>query len=188
MSRENLPRTGRIGRFVNIVEEQVDVESLLKIMQDADCYSAFKPEGKANWWKSAIERLSQEIGEPRAIEIMQACGRRCCNQGNRKTAKRLMAESGSLQEFLVKASEYGVKPGELEYKLKDKNTVIGCFYRCFCGQVKKIKEPFPNLTYCNCSAEFHKMFFEAALEKSVSVEVTQSIINGADHCEFVIHI
>ncbi len=157
-------------------------------MLDADVYASFKPKGKAKWWKSSIDRLTDELGETQAIEVMQACGRKCCNQGNRKTAKRLMAESGSLQEFLIKVSEYGVKSGELEYVLKDKNTVIGRFYRCFCGRVSKTQETFPNLIYCNCSAEFHKQFFEAALEKPIAVEITQSIINGSDYCEFIIHI
>lgn len=33
-----------------------------------------------------------------------------------------------------------------------------------------------------------KQFFESALEKSVKVELVQSVITGAESCEFIIHI
>ena len=93
-----------------------------------------------------------------------------------------------MKEFLEKASTYEVKEGEIEYKLEDNNTIIGIFNRCFCGQVKQTKVPFENKTYCQCSAEFHKQFFEAALEKPITVELVQSIISGAETCKFVVHI
>jgi predicted hydrocarbon binding protein len=185
---DNIPRTGRIGRFAKIVEKEVDQDVFLRIMQDSDAYAALKPEKKADWWRSALDRLENEIGQDATIEVMQACGRKCCNQGTRKSAKRLMSESDSLHEFLEKASSYGVKEGEIEYKALDEKTISGHFYRCFCGQVKQSTIPFSSLVYCQCSAEFHKQYFEAALEREVQVEITQSILNGAEHCEFLIHL
>ena len=70
----------------------------------------------------------------------------------------------------------------------DENTIIGKHNRCFCGQVKKSKELFKNNTYCQCSVEFIKQFFEAAFEKPVEVELKQSILNSGDFCEFEIKI
>jgi len=183
-----IPRTGRIGRFAKIIEKEVDQEALQRIMQDSDIYESFKPDKKAAWWKSAVERLEKEVGERESIKIMQACGRKCCSEGHRKIAKRLMSESNSIQEFLEKVNKYRVKEGEIDYKLKDEKTIIGHFYRCFCGQVKQAKTPFQNRIYCHCSAEFHKQFFEAALGKKVKVEILQTIIIGAKSCEFIIHI
>ena len=183
-----IPRTGRIGRFAKILEKEVDQETLIRIMQDSNIYNSFKPDKKAAWWMHAVDRLEQEIGKQKTIEIMKACGKKCCGQGNRKIAKRLMSESNSIQEFLEKTNKYGVKDGELEYNLKDEKTIIGHFHRCFCGQVKHAKTLFKNKIYCHCSAEFHKQFFEAALEKTIDVEITQSIISGAKSCEFIIHI
>ncbi|MBN2007750.1 hypothetical protein JW960_00225 [candidate division KSB1 bacterium] len=157
-------------------------------MQDADSYETYKPNKKATWWMGAVERLEDEVGIQEAIEIMKACGRRCCSQGHRTTAKRLMAESSSVEEFLVKTSQYGVKEGAIEYKLKDERTIVGQFNRCFCGQVKRTTTPFKNRTYCHCSTEFHKHFFEAALGKDVHVEIIQSIISGATCCIFLIYL
>ncbi len=188
MKTADIPRTGRIGRFAKIIEKDLGEEVLLDVMKDSDKYASFKNPEKAAWWSSAVERLEEGVGEEKTIDIMKQCGQKCCGQGMRKTAKRLMTESSSLEEFLEKASTYEVKEGEIEYKLKDSNTIIGIFNRCFCGQVKQIKEPFRNMIYCQCSAEFHKQFFEAALEKTIEVELKQSILNGSERCEFILTI
>ncbi|KAA3646721.1 MAG: hypothetical protein DWQ07_10980 [Chloroflexi bacterium] len=188
MKTQDIPRTGRIGRFANIVEKEMDQDVFLRVLHDSDVYASYKPPKKAAWWQAAVERLENEVGEQAAIEVMQACGRKCCSTGHRKTAKRLMSESNSLEDFLEKSSTYGVKEGEIEYKLIDENTIIGHFYRCFCGQVKQTQALFDNTTYCNCSAEFHKQFFEAALERPVEVEIVHSIICGAEDCEFMVRI
>ncbi len=188
MEKNNIPKTGRIGRFAKIVEENLGEEIMQDVMQMSDTYSSLKAPQKADWWRSAVERLETGVGSQKAIEIMNFCGAKCCGQGNRKTAKRLMNESESLEEFLHKASTYEVKEGEIEYVLNDENTIIGTFNRCFCGQVKQTKIPFKNKTYCQCSVEFHKQFFQAALEKPIEVELTQSIITGAESCKFIIKI
>ena len=184
----NIPKTGRIGRFAKIVKSKTAKDSYIRIMEKSDEYNKYKPDKKALWWKNAVERLENELGIDRAIEIMRTCGSKCCGQGQRKTAKRLMNESSSLEDFLERVSKYEVKEGELEYKLINDNTIIGKHNKCFCGQVKKSKELFKNKTYCQCSVEFNKQFFEAAFEKPVNVELKQSIINGGDFCEFEIKI
>jgi hypothetical protein len=184
----NIPRTGRIGRFAKIVESKTAKDSYIRIMEKSDEYNQYKPDNKALWWKNAVERLENELGIDKAIEIMRTCGSKCCGQGQRKTAKRLMNESSSLEDFLERVRKHEVKEGELEYKLVNDNTIIGKHTKCFCGQVKKTKELFKNKTYCQCSVEFNKQFFEAAFEKPVNVELNQSIITGEDFCEFEIKI
>ena len=188
MRNEEIPKTGRIGRFAKIIEKDFGESVLLDVMEDSDKYSSLKAPDKAEWWKSAVIRLEKGVGVEGAVEIMRSCGRKCCGKGIRKTAKRLKDESKSLEEFLVKASTYEVKEGEIEYKLGDDKIIIGIFNRCFCGQVKQTKVSFENKTYCQCSAEFHKQFFEAALEKPISVELVESIISEAKICKFIMHI
>lgn len=183
-----IPKTGRIGRFAKIVENKTSQDCFLRIMEKSDEYGKYKPEKKALWWNHAIERLENELGKESTTEVMRACGSKCCGQGQRKTAKRLMKESSSIEDFLDKVSNYEVRDGELEYKLINEKTIIGKHNRCFCGQVKKSKELFDSNTYCQCSVEFNKQFFEAAFEKTVEVELKQSILNGGDYCEFEIKI
>ena len=158
----NFPRTGRIGRFAKIVESKASKDSFLKIMEKSNEYDKYKPDKKAQWWNCAIGRLENELGKKGAIDVMKACGSKCCGQGQRKTAKKLMKESSSIEDFLEKVSKHEVKDGELEYKLIGENTITGKHNRCFCGQVKKSKELFKTSTYYQCSVEFNKQFFEAA--------------------------
>jgi hypothetical protein len=185
---QDIPKTGRIGRFAKIVESKTAKESYLRIMEKSGEYSGYKSDEKALWWNNAVGRLENELGNDKAIEIMRTCGSKCCGKGQRKTAKRLMNESSSLEDFLERISTHDVTKGELEYKLLNDNTIIAKHNKCFCGQVKKARKRFTSTTYCQCSVEFNKQFFEAALEKPVSVELKQSIITGGDFCEFVIKI
>ncbi len=187
-SLANIPKTGRIGRFAKILENRVDENKFLKIMKGSSEYNSLKPDKKALWWKNAVEVMENELGKDVAVEVMNACGEKCCGKGQRKIAKKLMDESKSIEEFLDKVSNYGVKDGELKYKLVDNNTIIGRHNKCFCGQVKKSKEMFVNDTYCQCSVEFNKQFFQAAFNKPVEVELNKAILNGDDYCEFIITI
>lgn len=183
-----IPKTGRIGRFAKIAEKITDKESFIRIMQDSAGYDNLKPTQTAEWWRKAVERLENEIGTDKSVAVMRACGSKCCGKGQRETAKKIMAESASLNEFLDKLSKYKVKDGMLAYELIDNNTIIAKHNKCFCGQVKEFKEQFRNKTYCQCSVEFNKQFFEAALGKQVDVALKQSLINGGDCCVFEVKI
>ncbi|MCG8697888.1 MAG: DUF6144 family protein [Bacteroidales bacterium] len=185
---QQIPQTGRIGRFANIVKAKTDSETFLRVMVDSPAYGKYKPGEKALWWKNAIERLENELGPSNAIEVMKSCGGKCCGSGQRKTAKRLMQESSSVEDFLDKVSHYEVKEGELEYLLVDEHTIIGKHNRCFCGQVKKMQENFKNDIYCQCSVAFNKHFFEAAFDTEVEVKLLESILTGGDFCKFEIKI
>ncbi len=185
---KNIPKGGRIGRFARILKKELGEKIMLKVVQNSDKYKSFKPSEKSSWWMSAVGKLVKEVGKDKAENTMRLCGQKCCGQGTRKTAKRLMKKSKSLKEFLKRASTDGLKEGEVEYKLKDKNTITGTFHRCFCKQVSQAKPQSKNILYCQCSAEFHKQYFQAALEKPIKVEIKQSIINGAKTCKFIIHI
>jgi hypothetical protein len=75
------------------------------------------------------------------------------------------------------------------YKLINKNTILAeyQYQRCFCGLVKATKTDFPNMTYCQCSAEFNRQYFSSAFNKPVKVELIKSVISGNDSCQFHIH-
>lgn len=183
-----IPKSGRIGRFAKIAEAKIDKEKYLRIMQDSELYSQYNSEQKAIWWKNAVEKLEDETDTKTSIEVMQQCGSKCCGAGQRKTAKKLMSESASLQEFLEKFVNYGVKDGELGYEIINENTFITKHNKCFCGQVKQLKESMKSDVYCQCSVSFNKEFFQAAFNKPVEVKLKQSILTGGDCCEFEIHM
>lgn len=184
----NIPKTGRIGRFAKIVEKKADEATYKSIMQESDKYSKFNDTEKAQWWKNASEKMEQSMGKVKAVEVMRTCGSKCCGTGQRKIGKKLMDESSSLKEFLEKFVNYGVKDGELGYDIIDENTFVTRHNKCFCGQVKHSKDLFKSDVYCQCSVEFNKQFFHAAFQKPVDVKLRSSILNGDDFCEFEVKV
>ena len=180
-----IPKTGRIGRFAKTVEAETDREVVEKVMQDADQYKSYNYVRKAAWWKRVIENLEQLTGREKSCEIMEKCGRKCCGSTSRRKAKEAMEQSETLEELVKRMNEKGIGGGRLT--LKDKTTVHGGYDHCYCGQVKHTAEVFPEI-YCHCSVGWYKQLFESALGTSVEVELVQSIITGADTCEFIIHV
>jgi len=141
---------------------------------------------KAEWIRNAVQRLEKEVGKATAIKVMQACGVKCCGPTQQKRAKQFMEESHSVEELLAKLNGAGIGGGRLT--LKNKNTILGGYDWCYCGRVKQTKEPFPTDTYCHCSTGWYKSLFEAAFDKPVEVTLKQSILQGADSCEFEIRL
>jgi hypothetical protein len=180
-NEDNFPRTGRIGRFVKILEKEVPKEVLINILKDSGKYNTFNPSKKAEWWKDAIISMENEIGIKKTKEILCKCGEKCCGQGHRKTVRKKYEESKSIEEFLEKIS---IK--DVTYELIDKNTIVAEYQRCFCGNVKNATTTFRNLTYCECGTEFNRQYFSAAFQKPVKVELKNSVISGSDTCKYII--
>jgi hypothetical protein len=180
---DKIPKTGRIGRFVKILEKEVPKNSMIKILQDSDKYKSYNPSKKAEWWNNTVNRMEKEIGTKKTKEILNICGSKCCGQGHRKTVRKKFEESKTIEEFLDKISIKGVT-----YELVDKNTIIAEYDRCFCGQVKGATTIFPNLIYCECGTEFNRQYFLSAFGKPVKVELIKSVISGSDSCKYIIHI
>ena len=183
LSEDNIPRTGRIGRFVKILEKEVSKDVMLKILQDSDKYNLYNAHKRAEWWKDAIIRMEKGIGVEKTKKILGKCGSKCCGQGHRNTVRKKFESSNSIEEFLVKIS---IK--DVTYELVDKNTIVAEYKRCFCGNVKSAETTFPNLTYCECGTEFNRQYFSSAFRKPVEVELIKSVISGSDSCRYIIHI
>jgi hypothetical protein len=181
-SIEEIPKTGRIGRFAKIIEKEVPKDLFLKVLRDSDKYNSFSPSKKAEWWKKAIIFMENELGTEKTRKILHICGSKCCGTGHRKKVRKKFEASNSIEEFLRKISIKGVT-----YKLIDKNTIFAEYQRCFCGQVKATKTTFPNMTYCQCGAEFNRQYFSSAFNKPVKIELNKSVISGDDSCQFNIH-
>lgn len=182
--KPKIPKTGKIGNLAKNIEKETNRDVVEKVMQDIDQFnSASSRAEKAEWIKGAIERLEQEVGKEKSIKIMEKCGRECCGQKHSEHAKQLMNESKSIEEFLNKLSRGGVK-----FKLKDKNTVVGEYTKCYCSMVNQTSRPFSSKIYCYCGIGHIKQQFESAFGKPVEVELVQSVITGAKRCEFIIHI
>lgn len=184
--RNKLPQTGRIGRFIKILDMNSEKDDALFILKDANNYNSREAEEKSYWWLQTVERMELSLGPDKSKKIMNECGSKCCGKGQRTTARKLFLSSGSILDFLDIISHHDVREGDLTYTLEDENTIIAVHNKCFCKQVAKANLKFPNLTYCQCSVSFNRLFFSSAFNKEVDVELTQSIIHGDKYCKFII--
>lgn len=184
----NYPMNGRIGRFIKILQANIDSTIYTPFLKDAYKYENLSPIEKSLWWKKTIDKMENAIGSKCLSDVMTKCGSKCCGIGQRKTARRLFLESGSIEEFLKRISKHDVKEGDLTYTLKDNSTIIAEHNKCFCKQVSNSPEKFTSTVYCQCSVEFNRQFFTHAFEKNVHVELVDSIICGGKSCKFIVKI
>lgn len=178
---------GWMTRFKRCIDAEAGAEVSKKVIIKTERFDGTSNYAqKAEWIRNAVQRLEKEAGKATARKVMEACGMKCCGPTSRKRAKQFMEESKSVKELLARLNEVGIGGGRL--KLKDKNTIVGGYDWCYCGRVKHTKEPFPSDTWCHCSAGWYKSLFKAAFNKAVKVKLKQSIIQGADSCEFEIKL
>ncbi len=176
---------GWMTRFKRCIEAEAGAAVSEKVIIEPERFDATSNYAqKAEWIREAVRRLEKEAGKATAGKVMQACGMKCCGPTQQKRARQFMAKSKSVEELLAKLNERGIGGGRL--KLKTPNTIVGGYDWCYCGRVKQAQQPFPTDTYCQCSAGWYKSLFEAALGKPVKVKLKQSILQGADRCEFEI--
>lgn len=142
------------------------------------------PIQKARYIKKLMEDLVQKVPEGDVNHIMQECGKHCIGDSTIRVAKNLHKESVDLPEFLEKLNEHHIGGGNLHL---EGDVVIGGYDKCYCGSVSKRKDDIP-INYCYCSTGWYKRLFEEIYDKSIRVEILQSIASGADKCVFRIHI
>ena len=178
---------GWMTRFKRCIEAEAGAAASEKVIVEPERLDATSDYAqKAEWIRAAVWRLEREAGRATARKVMQACGMKCCGPTQQKRAKQFMKESKSVKELLSRLNENGIGGGRL--KLRNRNRIVGGYDRCNCERVKQTREPFPTDTYCHCSAGWYKSLFEAALDRPVEVKLKQSIIQGADSCEFEIEL
>jgi len=185
-SASKLPTSGRIGRITKIMISKTGVSVTRKVMGGAEIFKKLDYPSRADYVRETVQRMKRILGTAETKDIFVSCGMMCCGTNSRKLAKQLMQKSKSLKDFISKLNEKHLGGGRL--KLKDENTIIGGYDRCYCGMVSKTRKKFPDLTYCQCGVGWYKQLFETALGRPVQVKILQSIISGARTCEFVIKI
>jgi predicted hydrocarbon binding protein len=180
-----IPTTGRIGRLAKNIEKMASPDAAAVVMQNVEEFQS-APTNAANaaWLKKAMETLETLVGTETTVRIMEECGRKCCGQTWRTRAKQLFNKSKSMEEFIQNLNSAHLGGGRLKIQ---GDTITGGYDHCYCGQVKNTKDVFP-LTYCHCSVGWYKQLFESALGRPVDVELVQSIVTGAETCEFIIYI
>jgi predicted ArsR family transcriptional regulator len=131
-----------------------------------------------------MDDLCVEIGEENAKGVMEACGQRCIGQSVLQKALKLQQVSRNFDDLLAKLNQEHIGGGNL---WREENIIHASYEHCYCGSVSKTRKPISTI-YCQCSCGWYKRLFETLLEKPLKVELLDSIIHGANTCQFIIHI
>lgn len=135
-----------------------------------------KEQGK--WVKTLVERMDGALDEETRARVMQSCGRQCIPSHVISEAARAYAESRDIDDFLARLNEMGIDGGNLT---REGNTIYVRYGECYCGIVNRVGERISR-TYCNCSVGWNKALFEAVFQRSVEVNLVESVISGAKRC------
>jgi hypothetical protein len=175
----------KADRFLESVEDTVGKDFPVGLRQACDAYKSLTTaKQKAQSIRGTMVILDQTLDETTRYQIMEACGRQCIGASILEHAHRLQKESHDLDDLLVRLNNAHIGGGHLR---RDGNTIHAEYNRCYCGSVSQSREVFSD-TYCHCSCGWYRQLFESLLGKPVEVELLGSILQGADCCEFRIHL
>lgn len=65
------------------------------------------------------------------------------------------------------------------------------YYFCHCPWARESligKDTPVSATFCNCSAGYHKKYWEMVLDQSLQADVVESVLQGDPWCRFAIHL
>lgn len=82
-------------------------------------------------------------------------------------------------------------PYQADLFLKEKDPQQKRYYACHCPWARESlrsgQQPV-SARFCQCSAGFHKKFWEVMLGQPLKADVLESVLKGDDRCRFVIHL
>ena len=175
----------RLHRFLDNLRDQTSSNVQEKLLQNfAPFGSLMTSTQTAEWIKRLMDDLSIEIGVENAKVVMEACGRQCIGSSVIEKARLLSDSSHDIDELLIKLNQAHIGGGKLR---RENDVIYACYERCYCGSVSKTQLPISTV-YCECSCGWYKKLFEAVIDKPVRVELIDSIIHGADICQFIIYL
>jgi len=174
-----------IIRFGSLLDDHLGGETRQKVLDQCNMYQEISNnKDMAHCVKEVMVQFDHVVPEKeKRYGIMEEMGKMCFKKYLVKTAESVKKKSNNIVEI---TQNLNILTGGEYYKLKD-NKVYATFNQCVCPIGVKETEKLISKTYCNCSLGWMKSLFKTLLDKSVKVELIESIISGGKTCQFVIH-
>ncbi len=136
-------------------------------------------------WINTILNEVSKLDDDKGIEILHACGKECSKastlfEGAVKIRNELKDQEDLDKLFKAFKTQYYDTPRFT----KERNKIILIFEECTCPMVK---DGVSNSYLCNCTIGHTKKIFEALFNKTVTVDLEQSILKGDKICKQIIH-
>lgn len=137
----------------------------------------------AGWIKTLLESMDKHLDEETKKKIFDETGSYCAQQHITEVLLDIKKYTKNFDEFLEKVNEQ--LKGTSWIKVNDE-TLIVTYSKCYCPMIELGMYRTP--VQCNCSVGWLKKNLEAILEKTVEVELVQSVLRRGNQCEFKIKI
>jgi len=174
-----------IGRFVDCLKPFAKQDQISGLMEGCGrITSSSSPLQRAQFAKCLMDNFERQFPEDVRAKALENCGRACIGASTIAKARGVKRNARSLAELVVGLNKQHIGGGRLRL---ENNRIHVEYGRCYCGMVSKTKERFSS-TYCNCSRGYLLELFEQVLEKPVTVDLVESVIQGAKSCKFTIHL
>jgi hypothetical protein len=133
------------------------------------------------WVQTLIESLDAHLDQQTKIQVIESCGRMCARGGPAQAAQE---HRGDLDGWLTIMR--GWHGGE-EFVQRDSDVVTVLCSECVCPLVKDGPARLPD-TFCYCSLGWMKEVFGTVAEKSIEIDLVDSVKRGGQECRFVIQL
>jgi predicted hydrocarbon binding protein len=175
----------KLPQFLNNLNDLAGKDLREKLMQNRVTFDTLTTgTQKSMWIGKLVNDLVVEIGVDNAKNVMEACGQQCLGHSLLEKARLIQRDSQDIDEMLGKLNQAHIGGGKLR---REGEVIYASYDKCYCGSVSKTRTPISTI-YCQCSCGWYKKLFETILDKPVKVILLDSIIHGADSCQFIIQI
>lgn len=142
--------------------------------------SAEKCKDKGDYVDKLLSSVGNSDGEEAVTKVMRACGYQCLDPSLIDVEKQYLEQEKNVDSWIEHMNKNEIGGGHL---IREGNKINATYDYCYCDIDHKEKLPG---CYCQCSCGWFEKFFSSILEQPVEVTLTNSIMNGANQCDFVI--
>ncbi len=185
------------------LERVLGAEARKEVMAGSDQVSAeTSMDKRAQWIKSAMDRLDQLAGKEQRYDIVSSCAHifpreridklRAIYQQSQdvdKVLQTMCEDTFWFEEPIRKGNVIHAtkNPFDSEAFKKAKTEAEKRRAYCHCNMIKNHLDEM-NVTFCHCGAGWYRQLWEGILEKPVRIELMKSLVKGDDVCQVAIHL
>jgi len=194
------------------VERVLGVESIEAVMQGHDRLEIESGlEARFEWVKGMLTRLDSLADESQKWDILSGCAH-VFPQGQINKLAAVFSETKSqtgdpLQAVDAVIAFMDSDPGWAEGGFRDGHTIFAAkkprdpkAYAeaqtdierrqayCYCPLVRTKMDQGMPVDFCNCGSGWFRQQWEGATGRPVTMEIVQTVLRGAEKCEFAIHL
>jgi len=163
-------------RLYNSLTKYTDEQTAERIAYKIPLSKSADINKKFAWAESICDDLQKAFDDNTIKEIRMDCA---CGpeMGKINKLQKIYQSSANLNEFITKANN--LNQG---FTMQTENNHLFLIYpQCYCSCVKRIESSISEI-WCYCTLGYTKKMFEHILDRSVEVELLESVKTGGKKC------